>query len=197
MPNPTNEPTAPRPSPLGVAAAAWGLLGVTALLGQAIWRLTPPAIEAFARHRLTPTQWVAAAGAVVFMGFFEGYKGFQRGFSPRVVKRALHLARHPRPLHVALAPLFSMGLLHASRKRLVVSWSIVVAVLAAVALVRHVAQPWRGIIDAGVVVGLAWGLAAVVAFALRAAAGRPPAVPADLPSAPEPIERLPLAASAE
>jgi hypothetical protein len=197
MPTPTNARTAQRPSPLGLAAAAWGLAGVGALLTQAIWRLTPHAVDAFARHRLTPLQWLAAAAGVAFMGFFEGYKGFQRGFSPRVVVRAIHLSKNPRPLHVALAPLFSMGLLHASRRRLVASWSIVVAVFLAVVLVHRVAQPWRGIIDAGVVVGLAWGLAAVVAFTVRAVAGRPPAVAADLPPGREPADALPLAASGE
>jgi len=33
--------------------------------------------------------------------------------------------------------------------------------------VRRLAQPWRGIIDAGVVVGLAWGVGSVVYYALR------------------------------
>ena len=32
----------------------------------------------------------------------------------------------------------------------------------------YLAQPWRGIVDAGVVVGLLWGLITIVAFAFQA-----------------------------
>jgi hypothetical protein len=34
--------------------------------------------------------------------------------------------------------------------------------------VRLLAQPWRGIIDGGVVVGLAWGLVSLVVFGFQA-----------------------------
>jgi hypothetical protein len=43
------------------------------------------------------------------------------------------------------------------------------------------AQPWRGIVDAGVVVGLGIGTASIVWHAVRAMAGTPPPVGADLP----------------
>jgi hypothetical protein len=168
----------------GGAAAVWGLSGTILLLAQAVWRMLPVVAEAFTHHRLGVAHWAGAVAGVAFMGFYEGYKGFQRGFSPRVVVRALHLARNPRPLHVLLAPLFCMGLLHASRRRLVASWAILCLVVAAVAAVRGVPQPARGIVDLGVVVGLAWGLVALLAYALRAAAGLPPRVPADLPAQP-------------
>jgi hypothetical protein len=115
------------------------------------------------------------------MAYFEGYRGFQRGFSPRVVVRALHLALHPRPLHVLLAPLFCMGLIHASRRRLLSSWILLVSIVAIVLLVRVLPQPYRGLVDAGVVVGLAWGLVALVGFAWAALAGSPPRVSAELP----------------
>jgi hypothetical protein len=180
--SPARHAAAPAPATLpGVAAAVWGLAGTTLLLSQAVWRMLPVVAEAFTQHRLGPAHWAGAVAGVVLMGFYEGYKGFQRGFSPRVVVRALHLARNPRPLHALLAPLFCMGLLHASRRRLVASWTILGLVVAAVAAVRTVPQPARGIVDLGVVVGLAWGLVALVAFACRAAAGRPPRAAPDLP----------------
>jgi hypothetical protein len=186
-PTPARPPVAERPhaaeppGPLGTLAAAWGLLGVTLLLSQAIWRLTPVALEALGRHRLSTGQWLLTLVWVALMGFYEGYRGFQRGFSPRVVGRALHLARHPRPLHVALAPLYCMGLIHASRRRRIASWSMLAGIFVLVMAVRQVAQPYRGIIDAGVVVGLGWGLAAMVAFLVRALGGRPPPASLDLP----------------
>lgn len=171
---------------VGRAAAAWGVIGVTALLLNAVVRLTPVALQGFAAYRLDAWQWALAAGNVAFMAYFEGYRGFQQGFSPRVVARALHLARHPRPLHVALAPLFCMGLVHASRRRLVTSWTLLLSIVGIVLAVRTVAQPYRGIVDAGVVVGLGWGLAAIAASAWRAMAGDPPRVSPELPPSPPP-----------
>jgi hypothetical protein len=98
-----------------------------------------------------------------------------------VVARALHLARHPRPLHLLLAPFYCMGLVHASRRRLVTSWVLVVTIASMVVAVRFLPQPWRGMVDAGVVVGLGWGLVAILVFAARALGGRPPAVALELP----------------
>ena len=151
------------------------------LLVRAVWRLTPAAVQAFTSSDLTAWQWVVAAGGVLFIGFLEGYRGFQRAFAPRVVARAHHLARAPRLLDAALAPAFCMGLLHASRRRLVTSWAVVAGIIGLVAAVRAVPQPYRGMIDAGVVVGLAWGVVAIVVFATRALAGHTPRVSLDLP----------------
>ncbi len=167
---------------LGWLAAAWGLVGVSALLLRALSRLTPVAIEGLGSPSLGPWHWVAAAVWLVAMAYFEGYKGFQRGFAPRVVVRALHLVRHPQPLHVLLAPLFCMGLIHARKRRLITSWIVVAGVVTLVFAVGLLAQPWRGLVDAGVVVGLAWGLAAIVGYAVRALTGRPPQMSADLPA---------------
>jgi len=167
----------------GLLAAAWGILGVAALLSNALERLAPMAGEALSGGQFGAAHWVALAACVGFMGFFEGYRAFQRGFCPRVVSRALHLAAHPRPLHVLLAPLYCMGLVHASRRRLTVSWSLTLGIVCLVVAVRMLAQPWRGIVDAGVVVGLGWGLVSLLALALRAAAGRPPEMAIELPAA--------------
>jgi hypothetical protein len=185
MPHPPLAPSVPAPAPrsaLGLLGAVWGVLGAAGLLLRAIWGLTPVAVEALTRHPLGAGQWLFAVGGAAFFGFFEGYKGFQRGFSPRVVARALHLAGEPRPLHVLLAPLFCMGLFHASRRRLVASWVLLLAVTGAVLAMRLVPQPARGIVDLGVVVGLGWGLVALLVFAARAVAGAPARVPTDLPA---------------
>ena len=40
--------------------------------------------------------------------------------------------------------------------------------VAIVVFVRMLAQPWRGIIDAGVVLGLAWGVVSIVYYVVRA-----------------------------
>lgn len=165
---------------LGTFGAAWGLVGVVVLLGSAILRLTPVAAAAIG-DGLSRLQLVLLVAWVIFMAWSEGYRGFQRAFSPRVVVRAMHLARHPQPLHVLLAPLFCMSLFHASRRRLIASWVLLFAILVLVLAVKKLQQPWRGIVDAGVVVGLGWGLVSLLVFLLRALSGRPPRVPADLP----------------
>ena len=50
-----------------------------------------------------------------------------------------------------------MGLFHATKKRMIVSWSVTIGVAVIVAAVKRLPYPWRNIIDAGVVFGLSWG----------------------------------------
>jgi hypothetical protein len=167
--------------PLGLLGAVWGLVGVTVLLGGAIYRLTPWAIEAFS-YSFTPFQWVVLVGFTLFMLIGEGYRGFQKNFSPRVAARARHLAGHPTSLRVLLAPLFLMGFFGATRRRKIATWSLTTGIALLVLGVRLLEQPWRGIIDLGVVLGLAWGLVALLGFTFRAFSGREFSFPADLES---------------
>jgi hypothetical protein len=170
-------------SHLGNAGAAWGILGAIGLLASAVIRLLPAAREAFTARPLDAAHWTGAIAAAALVGFFMGHRGLERGFAPRVVSRALYLARHPRLAHALVAPLFCIGLVHASRRRLVASWALVAAMVTLVLLVRELPQPYRGFVDAGVVIGAAWGALAVLAFAWRAVSGRPPAMPVELPGA--------------
>jgi hypothetical protein len=164
MPSATIHLRPPR-TPLVVAIALWGVIGVTALLISAIARLTPLALEPLRSHEMSALQWAVYVGWSLFNGYVEGYRGFQRGYVPRVVSRAFWLGQHPRWWLIALAPFFCSGLIHATRRRLITSWSLVFGIFLIVQLVRLLEQPWRGILDAGVVVGLAYGTAAlVVAF---------------------------------
>src|SRR5690606_2841474 len=126
--------------------------------------------------------------------YAEGYRGFQMRFSPRVVARALHLARNPRPLHVVLAPLFCMSFFHATPRGRGAAWGVTLGVLAAILLIRYLPQPWRGIIDAGVVVGLAWGAWSLVVSAIRGVLGAPPKVDAQLPKSGDALLDSPAAA---
>jgi hypothetical protein len=164
----------------GKLIGAWGVLGVIALLGQAMWRLAPLAWEAIAGG-LTHGQWVVTVVWVAAMAHAEGYRGFHRRFSPRVVARAQHLAADPRPLRAALAPVYCMSLFGASRRGMMVARGLFAGIVALVLLVRMVPQPWRGIVDAGVVVGLALGTLSILYYAGRALAGLQPTVPPDLP----------------
>jgi len=189
---PSSPPALPVPTtPAGWAIWAWGVGGVSLVLLNPIVRLSAHPIEALSTG-LTPLQWGVAAVWLVFMMYSEAYRGFHKQFAPRVVVRALALAQRPSPLPVVLAPFMCMGLLHANRKRKIVSWSLLTMIVILVLLVRQLPQPWRGIVDLGVVAGLASGLGSVWWFALGALRGAPPRVPADLPDGlPPTAEEMP------
>lgn len=94
---------------------------------------------------------------------FLNTKGFQRKFSPLVVSRSFTLQPGKSPIHhLLLAPFYSMALFHATKKRMIVSWSVTIGVAAIVALVKRSPYPWRNIVDAGVVVGLSWGTISIL-----------------------------------
>ncbi|MBL4636965.1 MAG: hypothetical protein JKY56_24140, partial [Kofleriaceae bacterium] len=92
-----------------------------------------------------------------------------------------HLAQNPKRLHVILAPFFCMTLFHASRKRLIISWVVYAGIVVLVVAVRQLSQPWRGIVDVGVVFGLSWGIVAIVAAFVAIVRGGDIKAGADLP----------------
>lgn len=165
--------------------ATWGVALVVLLLAQAVARLLPYAIEPWRDGSMSVGQQALYVGFVIFNAYAEGYRGFQKRFSPRVVGRAFHLGEHPRPLHVLLALPFCMSLFHAQRRQRIVGWTFVIVLVLVIALVRQLPQPWRGIIDGGVVVGLGWGIGSVVWLWIRGVRGAPPPA-TDLPD-PDPI----------
>lgn len=163
--------------------ATWGVFCVVALLGQAIWRLTPLALEPWLDGSMSPFQIALYIGFALFNAYAEGYRGFQLRFSPRVVARAYHLGAHPNLRDVVLALPFCMSLYHSTKRQLIVSWVLIVVITAVVIAVKMLPQPWRGIIDGGVVIGLGWGVLSLIYFWARGLKGpRPPA--SDLPPAP-------------
>jgi hypothetical protein len=160
--------TKPQWTPLTIFAFGWGILGVCASLITGLLRLSPRTLEALAME-LDAAHWIFAVTWTVFMAYTEGYRGFQRRFSPTVVARAVHLTHEPRFLRVTLAPFFCMGFFHGTRKRVILSWSLTVGIICLVLFVHSLAQPWRGLIDLGVLVGLTWGMASIAVLAIRAA----------------------------
>ena len=87
--------------------------------------------------------------------------------SPRVVERAGQLATAPTVLRVVLAPLYCVGYFAATRRVMLVSWIGTFAIILLIILVHRLDQPWRGIVDAGVVVGLTWGQISLALLGLR------------------------------
>lgn len=161
-------------------AGWWGIVGVIGLLSNAIVRLTPMALE--------PLQAGVGAGVlaayvanVVFFAWSEGWRGFHQRFSPRVVSRAATLRGEAPVVRKVLAPLFCMGLFGATRKRRIVSWTLITVIVLLVIGVRQLPQPWRGVVDAGVVVGLSVGVLSILWFVLGAVRGTWTGVDPELP----------------
>lgn len=148
-----------------VVGYVWGVGGIVLLLLFAIARLGPIALE-LTELNLTQLQMFALAISVLYMLYAEGYKGFHLAFAPRVVARANYLAHNPRPLHLILAPLFCMGYIHATRRRKLMSFALTSMIVCFVLIVRMLPQPWRGIVDAGVVAGLMLGILSIFYFLL-------------------------------
>lgn len=164
------------------AIVLWGVFGVLALLGRALWRMTPIALEPITAGTLTAVQVGLYGLWVVFNGYGEGYRAFQKAFCPRVVARAHHLAAAPTWTQALLAPLYCLSLFHANRKGLTVAWVMVAVIFGLVQLLAATPQPWRGIVDGGVVVALAWGAIALLVFAIRLLiTGVPPQAKMNLP----------------
>lgn len=146
---------------VGNMAAIWGLGGVITLLSMAIARLLSISITAFG-FSLTWVHWSVLVASVVFMAYAEGYRTFQKTWAPRVVNRALELRENWSATRIALAPFYCMSFFDATRKRVLTAWITTACIVLLIVLMNRIAQPWRGLIDAGVVVGLSWGVAAVI-----------------------------------
>ncbi len=156
----------------GKFAAVWGFGGAFALIAFAVWRLTPVAIESLT-YPLTTLQWTALIANIIYMLHAEGYKGFQQAFAPRVAARTLYIHDNPTTKRVILAPLFIMGYFDSTRKRMLVTYALTTMIITLVIIVRQIDQPWRGIIDAGVVAGLIWGLTSMLYFIRQALSSKP------------------------
>merc|ERR1712060_562298 len=86
-------------------ASAWAVLGVVLFLGNGARRVLPAALQPFTEG-LSPLGWVAYALTAIFFAYAEGYRGFQKRFSPLVVRRALLLGREQPAHRQVLAPAY-------------------------------------------------------------------------------------------
>lgn len=168
-----------------LAIFAWAVLGVVAILVEPVTRLLPRALEPIQDGSLDRAGVLAYVVSILFLAYSEGYRGFQLRFSPRVIVRALAVARRGGWLLIALAPLMAMGLIHANRRRLIGSWLLLVCIVTLIMLVSRLEQPWRGAVDAGVVVGLSWGTVAILVMMVQALRGHIPSIDPDLPDKPD------------
>ena len=165
---------------IGNLGAFWGAAGVSLLLAFAVYRLSLITVDAF-NYSFQWYHWMVLIANTLFMAHSEGYKGFQKSFSPRVAARARYIKFNPRPWNVVLAPLFCMGYFFATRRRLIVAYLMTLGIVILIIIFNQISQPWRGILDAGVVVGLSWGIISIVVYYFQAMTSSefhfPPEVP--------------------
>ncbi len=173
---------------MGFIGALWGFSGVVALLGFAIYRLTPRAMEAL-EFSLSTGQWIFLFVFTLFMLVAEGYRGFQKKFSPRTAARVKYLRDHPRVFHVLLAPFFCMGYFHAKRKTQITAICLTLGIVLLVILVGRLPQPWRGLVDFGVVLGLTYGVVSFAIFTAKALFGENDPHSPEVPDVAEPSSK--------
>jgi len=164
----------------GLAAATWGVGAHLAIIAVAIRRLLAAGLAGLAGAGTIG--WALAAACVAAFLWFQGYRGFQRAFSPLVAGRAAHLASHPRPWHALAAPLHVCGFVHATPGRRTRAALLFGSMPFLVWGVARLPEPWHAAVDLGVACGLLWGAACLVLHTGQALAGRAPAVPLDLPA---------------
>ena len=182
----SSNPVATKPNSLRRTAiknilAGWGVIQVLSILANAIKRVVPVAIQPFVQRDLEPAQAAVCFIWCAYMLYTEGYKTFQLKFSPLVVKRAFGLSENLSLLNCLLAGPYCMGLFGATRKRMIVSWSVTLGVFAIVKIVKKLPYPWRAIVDAGVVLGLSYGVVVMCLQTVRAMFGYIPDVDECLP----------------
>ena len=152
---------------LGVCGAFWGVIGFFALIVSAIVRLFQVSVELL-DYEMTLIYTAVLIINCLFMAYSEGYKGFQKNYAPRFAARVKYLSCNATTIEVVLAPLFCMTFFNAPRKRIITSFVLFIMIIGLVILFRFLPQPWRGILDAGVVIGLMWGLLATLYYCVVA-----------------------------
>ncbi len=138
-------------------SVVWAVIGVVVMLAYAVYRLSHFALEAIYLE-MTALQWLLLVANCGFMAYSEGYKGFQLSFSPRFAARVKYIKDRGRGIELLLSPFFCFGYFGTTKAKQIVALVLTVLLVTIVSFMRYVPQPWRGIIDAGVVVGLSWGI---------------------------------------
>ncbi|EGG99573.1 hypothetical protein imdm_946 [gamma proteobacterium IMCC2047] len=151
----------------GFFGSLWAITGFSLLILFAIVRLGKIALDSF-NYNYQWFHWLALFISVVVMAYSEGYKGFQLKFSPRFAARCRHLRQQPTTCHVILAPLFCMGFFHTTRARKIATFTLTLMILCFIQIAHFLPQPWRGILDLGVVTGLIWGLLSLYVNLIKA-----------------------------
>jgi hypothetical protein len=148
-------------------AVTWAMIGLVLILGFACWRMSTYTLESFSMP-LYATHWAVFIGFTIFMLYSEGYKGFQKKFSPRFAARCKYLLHHASRTQLIFAPFFCMAYFHAPKKRIIARLILTCMIITFIISFRFIPQPWRGLLDAGVMLGLIWGVIATLIYCFKA-----------------------------
>lgn len=143
----------------------WGLIGVTVFLMSAVFRVMPDWGDV--RTANEPLAYGLLVILLPVMGYFEGYRGFYKGYAPRVVSRSKALTIQTKPMYRILAPLFCMGFIGSTCRRKVGLVVVTLCIVGLVFGVKGLPQPWRWVIDLSVAVALLSGTFSIVWLAYR------------------------------
>lgn len=149
----------------GLIGAFWGVGGVLLLVAVAIVKLSQPAAEALS-FPLRWFHWVALLPIVGFFLYGKGYHGFSRALAPHIARRAAALRAEPTTLRVLLAPLYCLGYFHNERRKQLAVVGMTLAMAGFIFLLPHLGQPWRGLLDVGIVAALVWGFGSILLLSL-------------------------------
>lgn len=165
-------------NPVSILASFWGMGGLLSLLLVALKYTVPSALEPLLRGGglgfFSPLQWCAYVASIVIIAYGQGNKCIQRKFAPLVVKRACTIDTNYKSngfFRYLFAPLYSMGLLTATKERLIKSYSLVFGTAALqvavhrnmIPLLSSVNHPkLLSIWNAGFAAGFGWGALSLV-----------------------------------
>jgi hypothetical protein len=144
-------------------SAIWGLFGVIAFLGYGVLKVSS-FVQFNILQQMSFFQWTVLFCNVIFMAYCEGYRGFQQSFSPRVAARILYLSKSATFFNGLLAPLFCIGYFGSNQRRQITSLVVTLTIMLVIMVVSRFPQPWRGIVDAGVMIGLVWGMISLLVY---------------------------------
>lgn len=156
----------------GTVGAIWGIGGIFINLSWAVLRVFPYTLPAF-NMPLKWYHWVVMVLFALQMLYSEAYKGFHLKFCPRVTARMKYLQAHPNWKDVLLAPIFCIGYYNASKRTKIVAYGIFVFVFLIIRLMQYIPQPWRGVFDVGVILGLGGGILSLLYYTIWAFSKKP------------------------
>ena len=140
--------------------------GVIAIFSSAIYRLYPHVRESMS-YEYSTLNWIVLTAYLIVMIVGKGYFALHRGFVPRVIDRSELLIENGNLIDKLLAPLYCMGFFKAPRKRIIISYVMIFFIVSFIVSASKISQPWRGIIDLGVVVGLSLGILSLLSLGLK------------------------------
>mmetsp|Transcript_1957 Transcript_1957/g.2799 ORF Transcript_1957/g.2799 Transcript_1957/m.2799 type:complete len:208 (-) Transcript_1957:1119-1742(-) len=104
------------------------------------------------KDRLDAGEIAVLVANILFFVYVEGYLGFYRSWAPVTANRCMlagSLLCREQPIQsgflILLSPLFALGYFWASKRRLVISYMLIVMIFLLAIGVRSLPQPWHAI----------------------------------------------------